>query len=70
MGSVRQPPDGRDDVRPEGDVGDEVAVHDVEVDPVDAGAFQLADDAVEVPKSAVRMLAATWTTLCHGRARH
>jgi hypothetical protein len=34
---LRGAADGFDDGRAEGDVGDEVAVHDVEVDPVGAG---------------------------------
>ena len=45
---VGQPPKRGDDVRPKGDVGHEVAVHDVEMQPVDTGALELAHDAVEV----------------------
>ena len=54
-----QAPDGRHDVRPEGHVGHEVAVHDVEVQAVDAGALELAHHPIEIAEVGRRMLAAT-----------
>ena len=47
-GQLRQPADCGDDVRAEGDVGHEMPVHDVKMEPIDARPLELADDAIEV----------------------
>ncbi len=47
-GQRSQPAHGGHDLRAEGDVVDEVPVHDVEVHAVDARPLQLANDAIQV----------------------
>ena len=42
-----QPANGPHHVRSEGDVGDEMTVHDVEMDPVGAGGIEVANDIAD-----------------------
>ena len=51
---VGDAPPGSHDIRAEGEVGHEVAVHDIEVQAVHAGPLELVDDAVEAAEVGVK----------------